>query len=171
MKRLALCVVNRRNGWPRAFGIERCRRLRRTVQRFASGWIPSEAAAIRSLPEAMARIESLLTAGRADTAAMFVEAERGLKTMGKVGGRDLTQFRFDLHLKWLRRDWKGIWGAEPPPRFAYKGTIRDIDMTDSRPPGFIAEYDGPTGPLKVVFLVLDMRQLAQQEAAKTAGNH
>ena len=41
---------------------------------------PSDAAAVRSLPEAMGRIEALLTAGRADAAAKFIEAERGLQT-------------------------------------------------------------------------------------------
>jgi hypothetical protein len=60
---------------------------------------------------------------------------------------------------------------EAPSGFTHKGIIKNIDLTDSRPTGFIAEYDGPLGQLKVVFLVLDMRQLAQQEAAKAAGNH
>jgi hypothetical protein len=58
---------------------------------------------------------------------------------------------------------------EAPPPFAYKGIIEDIELTDSRPTGFTSEYEAPMGRLKVVFLVLDMRQLAQQEAAKTAG--
>ena len=60
---------------------------------------------------------------------------------------------------------------EVPPGFTYKGITKDIELTDSRPPGFIAEYEGPMGRLKVVFLVLDMRQLAQREAAKAAGIH
>jgi hypothetical protein len=87
---------------------------------------PSDAAAIRSLPEAKARIEALLTAGRVDAAAKFIEDERGLKTLGKVAGRELTQFRDDLHLKWLRKDWSGIWGAEPPPEFS--GQTRDVAL-------------------------------------------
>jgi hypothetical protein len=58
--------------------------------------------------------------------------------------------------------------SEAPPSFSYKGIIKNIDLTDSRPTGFIAEYEGPLGQLKVVFLVLDMRQFAQQEAAKAA---
>jgi hypothetical protein len=61
--------------------------------------------------------------------------------------------------------------SEAPERFTYKGVIKDIELTDSRPTGFITEYEGPMGRLKVVFLVLDMRQFAQQEAAKTGGNH
>jgi hypothetical protein len=56
-----------------------------------------------------------------------------------------------------------------PPAFAYKDS-KDIPLTDSGPTGFIAEYQGPLGPVKVVFLVLDMRQQAQAEAARTAGN-
>jgi hypothetical protein len=60
--------------------------------------------------------------------------------------------------------------SEAPPRFTFKGIIKDMEqLTDSRPRGFIAEYEGPLGPLKVVFLALDMRQFAQREAAKTAG--
>jgi len=61
--------------------------------------------------------------------------------------------------------------SEAPPGFTYEGVIKNIELTDSRPTGFIAEFEGPLGQLKVVFLVLDMRQFAQQEAAKTAGNH
>ena len=58
--------------------------------------------------------------------------------------------------------------SEAPPRFTYKGIIKDIEWSDSRPEGFIAEYEGPMGRLRVVFLALDMRQFAQQEAAKAA---
>jgi len=61
--------------------------------------------------------------------------------------------------------------SEAPAGFTYKGITKNIELTDSRPPGFSVEYEGPLGRLKVVFLVLDMRQLAQQEAAKAAGNH
>ena len=88
---------------------------------------PSDAAAIRSLPEARARIDALLTAGRADAAAKFVEEERGLKTLGNVVGRELTQFRDDLHLKWLRKDWSGIAEAEPPPEFS-SGQTRETAL-------------------------------------------
>jgi hypothetical protein len=90
--------------------------------------VPSDAAAIRSLPEAMARIEALLIAGRADAAASFIEAEHGLKTHGNVAGRDLTQFRFDLHLRWLRRDWNTIWAAEPPPEFSGQTRNTALDL-------------------------------------------
>jgi len=53
---------------------------------------------------------------------------------------------------------------EAPNAFKYKST-EDIPHTDSRPPGFVAEYEGQFGPVKVVFLILDMAQEAQQEAA------
>jgi hypothetical protein len=56
-----------------------------------------------------------------------------------------------------------------PPGFTYKGS-KGIPLTDSGPTGFVAEYQGPLGLVKVVFLVLDMRQQARAEAARTAGN-
>jgi hypothetical protein len=58
--------------------------------------------------------------------------------------------------------------SEAPAGFTYKGIVKEIEKSDSRPGGFIAEYEGPMGRLKVVFLALDMRQFAQREAAKTA---
>jgi hypothetical protein len=79
---------------------------------------PFDAAAVRSLPEAMGRIEALLTADQADAAERFIEAERGIKTFGTVPGRDLAQFRLDLHLKLLRQDWNGILQTEPPAEFS-----------------------------------------------------
>ena len=91
---------------------------------------PSDAAAIRSLPEARARIEALLTAGRADAAAKFVAEERGLKTLGKVAGRELTQFRDDLHLKWLRKDWSGIAETVPPPEFSGQTREAALDLVN-----------------------------------------
>jgi hypothetical protein len=75
---------------------------------------PSDAGGIRSLPEAMIRIEELLNAGRADAAAKFIEAERGLRPLGPVAGRDLAQLRTDLRLKLLRQDWSGVAATAPP---------------------------------------------------------
>jgi hypothetical protein len=54
---------------------------------------------------------------------------------------------------------------EVPSAFVYKKR-EDVPHTDSRPPGFVAEYEGQFGPVKVVFLILDMAQEAQLEAAK-----
>jgi hypothetical protein len=54
---------------------------------------------------------------------------------------------------------------EAPSAFKYQRRD-DIDKKDSQPPGFIAEYEGEHGPVKVVFLLLDMQQEAQRDAAK-----
>jgi hypothetical protein len=54
-----------------------------------------------------------------------------------------------------------------PPGFAFKG--RDpITQTDSRPPGFVARYGGEFGEVKVIFLVLNLGQKKQRQAAKVA---
>jgi len=87
---------------------------------------PSDAGDIRSLPEAMVRIEELLTAGRADAAAKFIEAERGLRPQGPVAGRDLPQLRSELRLKLLRKDWSGVAATEPPADLA--GQARDAAL-------------------------------------------
>lgn len=76
---------------------------------------PENASDTRSLPEAQARIDALLSAGLADSAAKFIDAEQGLKTFGKVPGRDVVRLRASLALKLLRGDWAGIAAAEPPP--------------------------------------------------------
>jgi hypothetical protein len=44
----------------------------------------------------------------------------------------------------------------------------DLPDTDSRPPGFVALYQGPLKEVRVVFLLLDMQQRAQKDAAITA---
>jgi hypothetical protein len=103
---------------------------RTRIEARLDGLTPSDAAAIRSLPEAMARIEALLTAGRADAAAKFIKEERGLKTLGTVAGRELTQFRDDLHLKWLRKDWTGIAEAEAPPEFSGQTREAALDLVN-----------------------------------------
>jgi hypothetical protein len=57
---------------------------------------------------------------------------------------------------------------DAPEGFRYQGR-EDIPHIDSRPFGFIAGYQGPSGPVKIVFLVLDLLQHAQREAARIAG--
>jgi hypothetical protein len=84
---------------------------------------PSDAGDIRSLPEAMLRIEELLAAGASDAAAKFIVAERGLKTFGQVPGRELTRFWIDLRLKYARGDWAGIAAAEPPPELSGEARV------------------------------------------------
>jgi hypothetical protein len=54
-----------------------------------------------------------------------------------------------------------------PPGFSFKGR-EPIPHTDSRPPGFIARYEGDFGEVKVIFLVLNMGQQRQRDTAKVA---
>jgi hypothetical protein len=55
-----------------------------------------------------------------------------------------------------------------PPRFTYLGR-EPIPHDDSRPPGFVARYSADFGEVKVVFLVLNLGQKRQRDAAETAG--
>jgi hypothetical protein len=41
-------------------------------------------------------------------------AERDLKTWGKPAGRELTRFRNELRLAFLKQDWDAIINARPP---------------------------------------------------------
>ena len=54
-----------------------------------------------------------------------------------------------------------------PPGFTYLGR-EPIPHDDSRPPGFVARYSADFGEVKVVFLVLNLGQQRQLQAAKTA---
>ena len=54
-----------------------------------------------------------------------------------------------------------------PPGFIFKGR-EEIRQTDSRPPGFVARYETDSGEVKVIFLVLNLGQHRQREAAKVA---
>jgi hypothetical protein len=56
---------------------------------------------------------------------------------------------------------------EAPSGFIYIDSD-DITLTDSRPTGLIARYKGEFGEIKVVFLILDLGQHIQRNAAKTA---
>ncbi|WP_316169052.1 MULTISPECIES: hypothetical protein [unclassified Bradyrhizobium] len=76
---------------------------------------PSNAGDTRSLPEAMARIDALLSAGLPESAAKFMEEEQGLETFGKVSGREVVRLRAAMALKLLRGDWAGVVDTEPPP--------------------------------------------------------
>jgi hypothetical protein len=55
-----------------------------------------------------------------------------------------------------------------PPGFKFLGR-EPIPHVDSRPPGFAARYLADFGEVKLVFLVLNLGQQRQQQAAKTAG--
>ncbi|WP_152224148.1 hypothetical protein [Pseudomonas sp. SCB32] len=54
-----------------------------------------------------------------------------------------------------------------PEGFVYQGRTT-IAHVDSRPPGFVASYQGDFGEVKVVFLVLNFGQQRQRSAAKVA---
>jgi hypothetical protein len=56
---------------------------------------------------------------------------------------------------------------DAPNGFDYQGH-EDIPFTDWRPVGFVARYAMERGEVKVIFLILDMRQQLQRDTAKTA---
>ena len=58
--------------------------------------------------------------------------------------------------------------AASPTGFTFRG-LDQITHDDSRPPGFVARYSGDFGEVKVVFLVLNMGQQRQRQAAQMAG--
>jgi hypothetical protein len=89
-------------------------RARARIKNRAEEILPSEAGEIRSLPEAQARIEALLSAGIVEGAARFMEAEQGLQTLGNVPGRAMTRLRSTLRLLLLQGDWSGIAKATLP---------------------------------------------------------
>jgi len=60
--------------------------------------------------------------------------------------------------------------AEAPKGFVYIGA-EDIPLTDSRPTGFIARYQGGLSEVKVVFLVLDLGQHPQRDATVLAASN
>lgn len=55
-----------------------------------------------------------------------------------------------------------------PLGFKYLGQEK-IPHEDSRPPGFVARYEGDFGEVKVVFLILNMGQHRQRQAGQMAG--
>ena len=91
--------------------------LRDRINHRLSALAPDDAGAIYSLPEIQARIDELLTAGAADAAARYMEAERQLETFGPVPGRDSVRFNNKLRLQYLRNEWAAILST---PRPAFK---------------------------------------------------
>ncbi len=75
---------------------------------------PSDAGEIHSLTEAQARVDHLLAADLPDSAALFMDNERNLKTFGKIPGRTLTRLHADLRLMLLRSDWDGLNAIQIP---------------------------------------------------------
>jgi hypothetical protein len=91
---------------------------RARIQERLSQLTPAEAATVFSLSEVQARIEELLSVGALDTAASFMEEERGLETLGKVPGRELARFHAQLRLYFLRKDGDAIANATLPEDLA-----------------------------------------------------
>jgi hypothetical protein len=92
------------------------RPLRDRISQRITALAPTDAGAIRSLVEMQARIDELLTAGAADAAAQYMEAEEKLPTLGAAPGRELVRFRNRLRLEYLRSDWAAILST-PRPTF------------------------------------------------------
>lgn len=91
--------------------------LRSEIEQRIDALAPTDAGAIRSLPEMQARINELLAAGAANAAASYMAAELDLKTWGKPSGRELVRFQNQLRLAFVRQDWSAI-AATPDPAFA-----------------------------------------------------
>ena len=87
---------------------------RKQIEQRITELTPSEAGEVLFLTEVQNRIETLLSAGLADAAAQFMDAERDLKPLGNVGGREMTRLRATLRLHLLRGEWTAIANAVPP---------------------------------------------------------
>ncbi len=88
--------------------------LRARIRLRISALAPADAGVIRSHCELQARIDELLTAGAADAAALYMEAEMKLDTRGPVSGRELTRFQNQLRLLYLRNNWSAILNTSAP---------------------------------------------------------
>jgi hypothetical protein len=129
---------------------------------------PSEAGDIYSLTEVQQRIEALLSAGLADAAASFMKVERDLKTLGDVGGREMTRLRATLRLHLLRGEWTAIANAVPPPDISQgeqPAAIETITFYKA-----LAALSNPTGDPKVAEQVFGQLQSRRPEVAAYAIN-
>jgi hypothetical protein len=90
--------------------------LRSQIERRIAALAPTDAGAIHTLPEMQARIDELLTVGAESAAASYMAAEVNLTTWGEPAGRELTRFRNQLRLDFLRQDWAAI-AATADPNF------------------------------------------------------
>jgi hypothetical protein len=88
--------------------------LRARIEQRITGLAPLDAGATQSLTEMQARIDELLTAGAADAAARYMDAEVQLKTWGQAAGRELARFRNQLRLHFLRGEWSAISSTARP---------------------------------------------------------
>jgi hypothetical protein len=78
------------------------------------GLHPDDAAALSSLTGAQLRVTALLNAQLPGPAAVYIDAEKSLTTMGKIPERGTTQLKHALHLSFLKGDWQAITNAAVP---------------------------------------------------------
>ena len=129
---------------------------------------PSEAGEVLSLTEVQTRIEALLSAGLADSAAQFMEAERDLKTLGNVGGREMTRLRAKLRLHLLRGEWTAIANAVLPSDISQgerPAAIESITFYKG-----LAALSNPSGDPKEAEQVFGQLQSRRPEVAAYAIN-
>lgn len=82
--------------------------LREPINSRISALSPEAAGETWSLTEMQARIEELISVGAFEAAATFLNVEKGLKTLGKVPGREVWRLQSELRLMWHQRDFDGI---------------------------------------------------------------
>lgn len=116
--------------------------LRTRITARITALAPTDAGDIRSLFEMQARIDELLTAGAADAAARYMEAETQLKTLGSAPGRELVRFQNQLRLQYLRNEWAAILST-PKPAFQSPGDQTSAEETLKLFQG-VAMLKGPT---------------------------
>jgi hypothetical protein len=116
--------------------------LRTRITARITALAPTDAGDIRSLFEMQARIDELLTAGAADAAARYMEAETQLKTLGSAPGRELVRFQNQLRLQYLRNEWAAILST-PKPTFQSPSDQTSAEETLKLFQG-VAMLKGPT---------------------------
>lgn len=74
---------------------------------------------------------------------------------------------YDQDVRGFLAELKTIAAKDAPTGYTFSG-ITEIELTDTRPPGFVAEYGDGQGTLQVVFLILNMGQGLLRAAAKAS---
>jgi hypothetical protein len=88
--------------------------LRGRIETRINDLTPNFSGKVISLTEIQTRIEELLSAGLLDAAGKFIVMEKDLPTLGRVPGRELKHFRYEMQLMFLRKDFEGISKMTPP---------------------------------------------------------
>lgn len=141
--------------------------LRARIDQRITALSPTDAGAIQSLTEIQARIDELLTAGAADAAARYMDAEAKLQTLGQPPGRELVRFQNQLRLHYLREEWSVI-ASTPWPAFQAPSDQTSAENTLKLYWGFAA-LKGPTpNPQRAKTIFADL--FARRPAAVYAIN-